>query len=110
MAAKAVQRIAEHAEKHGLASVDVILHGGEPLLAGAEWLAGLVGMLRSSVAAHVNVALQTNGTLLDRPMLTTLKSLGIKIGVSLDGDAEGDGSAPALRQRPQQLRRGRRRP
>jgi uncharacterized protein len=91
VAAKAVQRIAEHAEKHGLASVDVILHGGEPLLAGAEWLAGLVGMLRSGVAAQVNVALQTNGTLLDRPMLTTLRSLGIKIGVSLDGDAEATG-------------------
>jgi uncharacterized protein len=36
VAAKAVQRIAEHANMHGLASVDVILHSGEPLLAGAE--------------------------------------------------------------------------
>lgn len=88
---KAVKRIAEHAEKHGLKSVDVILHGGEPLLAGAEWLARVVGMLRSSVPAQVNVALQTNGTLLDRPMLTTLKSLGVRIGVSLDGDAEATG-------------------
>src|SRR5487761_450770 len=87
----AVERIAEHAYKHGLTSVDVILHGGEPLLAGAEWLAHLVGSLRASVPAQVNVALQTNGTLLDRPMLTTLKSLGIRIGVSLDGDAEATG-------------------
>jgi uncharacterized protein len=39
----------------------------------------------------VNVGLQTNGTLLDRPMLTTLKSLGIRMGVSLDGDAEATG-------------------
>jgi uncharacterized protein len=91
VADKAVERIAEHAGKHGLASVDVILHGGEPLLAGAEWLAGLVGLLRSRVPAQVNVALQTNGTLLDRPMLSTLKSLGIRIGVSLDGDAEATG-------------------
>jgi uncharacterized protein len=88
---KSVQRIAEHADRHGLASVDVILHGGEPLLAGAEWLAGLVGLLRSRVPAQVNVALQTNGTLLDRPMLTTLKRLGVRIGVSLDGDAEATG-------------------
>ena len=91
VAGKAVQRIAEHADKHSLASVDVILHGGEPLLAGAEWLAGLVGLLRSRVPAQVNVALQTNGTLLDRPMLSTLKSLGIRIGVSLDGDADATG-------------------
>lgn len=91
VADKAVQRIAEHAGRHGLASVDVILHGGEPLLAGAEWLDQLVGSLRASVPAQVNVAVQTNGTLLDRPMLTTLKSLGISIGVSLDGDADATG-------------------
>jgi uncharacterized protein len=91
VAVKAVERIAEHAGQHGLASVDVILHGGEPLLAGAEWLAGLVGSLRARVPAEVNVGLQTNGTLLDRTMLTTLKSLGIGIGVSLDGDAEATG-------------------
>jgi uncharacterized protein len=88
---QAVERIAEHAETHGLTSVDVILHGGEPLLAGAKWLADLVGSLRARVPAQVNVAVQTNGTLLDRPMLTTLKRLGIRVGVSLDGDAEATG-------------------
>lgn len=91
VARKAVQRIAEHVDKHGLASVDVILHGGEPLLAGAEWLAGLVGSLRASVPGQVNVAVQTNGTLLDRPTLTKLRSIGVKIGVSLDGDAAATG-------------------
>jgi uncharacterized protein len=88
---KTVARIAEHAQRHSLPSVDIILHGGEPLLAGAEWLGGLVGLLRATVPAEVNVALQTNGTLLDRAMLTTLKSLGIKAGVSLDGDSEATG-------------------
>ena len=88
---KTVERVAEHTHKHGLASVDVILHGGEPLLAGAEWLADLVGSLRASVPAQVNVSLQTNGTLLDRPALTTLQSLGVRIGVSLDGDSEAVG-------------------
>ena len=91
VADKAVERIAEHVDQHGLASVDVILHGGEPLLAGAEWLADLVGSLRSRVAATVNVGMQTNGTLLDHAMLSTLKSLCIRVGVSLDGDAEATG-------------------
>jgi uncharacterized protein len=91
VAGNAIQRIAEHAGRHGLESVDVILHGGEPLLAGAEWLAHLVGSLRARVPAQVNVAVQTNGTLLDRPMLTTLQSLGISVGVSLDGDANATG-------------------
>jgi uncharacterized protein len=88
VAAKAVERIAGHAEAHGLDSVDVILHGGEPLLAGADWLAGFVGSLRAQVPAQVNVGVQTNGTLFSRPMLETLKSLRVSIGVSLDGDAE----------------------
>jgi len=91
VAGRAVERIAEHARKHSLASVDVIMHGGEPLLAGADWLADLVGSLRAQVSAQVNVTVQTNGTLLDRPMLTTLKNLGMRVGVSLDGDAEATG-------------------
>jgi uncharacterized protein len=90
-AAGAVARIAEHAAGHHLGSVDVILHGGEPLLAGADWLASLVESLRDKVPAHVNVSVQTNGTLLTRPMLETLKSLGVSVGVSLDGDAEATG-------------------
>jgi uncharacterized protein len=91
VAGRAVERIAEHARKHSLASVDVIMHGGEPLLAGADWLADLVGSLRAQVSGQVNVTVQTNGTLLDRPMLTTLRNLGMRVGVSLDGDAEATG-------------------
>jgi uncharacterized protein len=89
--AKAVERIAEHAGEHGLTSVEVILHGGEPLLASGEWLAELVQSLRSRVPARVKVAVQTNGTLLNRPMLEILKRMDISIGVSLDGDAEATG-------------------
>jgi uncharacterized protein len=89
--AKTVERIAEHAAAHSLDSVEVIVHGGEPLLAGAEWLAGLVDSLRAQVPAQVNVAVQTNGTLLSRPMLDMLKSAGIRVGVSMDGDAEATG-------------------
>jgi uncharacterized protein len=91
VATRAIERIADHVAKHSLASIDVILHGGEPLLAGAERLADLVGSLRAVVPAQVNIALQTNGTLLSRPMLTVLKSLRARIGVSLDGDAEATG-------------------
>lgn len=91
VADKTVQRIAEHADKHDLSSVDVILHGGEPLLAGAEWLVSLVGSLRTRVPARVSVGMQTNGTMLDQSVLAALKGLGIRIGVSLDGDAEATG-------------------
>jgi uncharacterized protein len=91
VAGQAVQRIAEHAARHSLESVDVILHGGEPLLAGADQVTRLVDALRTTVPASVNVAVQTNGTLLSHMMLSTLKSLGVKVGVSLDGDAKATG-------------------
>jgi uncharacterized protein len=85
------KRIDEHALGHHLSSVDVILHGGEPLLAGTRWLTELTGLLRAQISAQVNIAIQTNGTLLSRPMLETLAELGIRVGVSLDGDAEATG-------------------
>jgi uncharacterized protein len=88
---KTVERIAQHTGEHALDSVDVIMHGGEPLLAGHDWLASLVGSLRARVPAQVNVSVQTNGTLLSRPMLESLSSLSVRVGVSLDGDAEATG-------------------
>ncbi|HEY6311645.1 MAG TPA: FxsB family cyclophane-forming radical SAM/SPASM peptide maturase [Streptosporangiaceae bacterium] len=91
IAGKVADRIGEHARAHDLPSVDVILHGGEPLLAGTGWLTELAGMLRARIPAQVNIDVQTNGTLLRPRMLQTLKQLGIGIGVSLDGDAEATG-------------------
>jgi uncharacterized protein len=87
----AARRIGEHVRAHNLPGVDVILHGGEPLLAGATWITELTSLLRTEIAAPVTFTVQTNGTLLGRPMLETLRELGIRVGVSLDGDAEATG-------------------
>ncbi|GAB4052547.1 hypothetical protein GCM10028775_34310 [Catellatospora paridis] len=82
-------RIAEHAARHQLAEVTVVLHGGEPLLIGRERLHQIVACLRGRSApdVRVNVQVQTNGTLLTEDMLTELRGLGIRVGVSLDGSA-----------------------
>ena len=88
---QAAERIGEHVRAHGLPRVDVILHGGEPLLAGADWLAESARLLRTCVPAEVGIGVQTNGTLLRPRMLRTLRELGISVGVSLDGDAEATG-------------------
>jgi uncharacterized protein len=85
------KRIDEHVRGHRLPSVDIILHGGEPLLAGTRWLIELADLLRAQISARVNFMVQTNGTLLRRPMLETLRDLRIRVGVSLDGDAEATG-------------------
>jgi uncharacterized protein len=83
----ALDRIAEHVRAHELSSVRLILHGGEPLLAGSTYIDRLAARARRTVApADVHLAVQTNATLLDEPMLATLSRHAIRVGVSLDGD------------------------
>jgi uncharacterized protein len=67
----------------------LVLHGGEPLLAGADRLAALVSDFRAmlSPACELVVRTQTNAVLLDEAMLTRLRECGVGIGVSLDGTA-----------------------
>jgi uncharacterized protein len=84
-------RIAEHTAAHDVSGVEVILHGGEPLLAGVEHIRYAVTALRSALDPGVDlvVRLQTNGVLLDRAFLRMFAELDVYVGVSVDGDAEG---------------------
>lgn len=86
VAGHTVRRIAEHARRHALDHVEVILHGGEPLLAGAEVISTMVASLRAAVPAEVRTTVQTNATLLDRSFLEMFHRLDVRVGVSLDGD------------------------
>ena len=83
-----IARIAEHVRAHELSSIGVVLHGGEPLLAGAAFIDALAQRIRRALPAHVGADLivQTNGTRLDRAMLDVLARHGIRVGVSIDGD------------------------
>lgn len=83
-------RIAEHTRAHGLANVRVIFHGGEPLLAGTDAVVDAFRKTRAAVDAGVRVDgwIQTNGTLLTDTSLDALEALGIRVGVSLDGNAD----------------------
>jgi uncharacterized protein len=87
---QACERISEHALNHALSSVRVVLHGGEPLLAGPEFLRFTVETFRARLGQETlgQVTLQTNGVLLDAEYLKVFAELDIKIGVSLDGDAD----------------------
>ena len=85
----AARRMAEHVRAHRLADVRLVLHGGEPLLMGRQRLAALVADFRAAVGdgCRVDVRMQTNGALLDEPMLALLEAHRIRVGVSLDGAA-----------------------
>ncbi|MDQ1286692.1 MAG: uncharacterized protein QG622_257, partial [Actinomycetota bacterium] len=85
----AVARIATHVTDHGLASITVILHGGEPLLAGPDRLRRIIEEVRSleSTGVGLELAIQTNGLLLDRTFLDLFLHHQVKVGISLDGTA-----------------------
>jgi uncharacterized protein len=82
------RRIAEHIRRHRVPAVEVILHGGEPLLAGPARIAACVAEIRAAVgdAATVRFGIQTNGVRLDTGYLDLLRRLGVQISVSVDGD------------------------
>jgi uncharacterized protein len=83
-------RIGEHARSHGLRDVELILHGGEPLLAGKELISYLVAAARSAAGPGVTVraSVQTNAVGLDDSYLKLFDDLDIRVGVSLDGSTE----------------------
>ena len=85
----ALARIAGHVRRHGLGQVRVVLHGGEPLLFGVDALAELAGAVRAAMPAscRVELAMQTNGVLLDERAVAVLVEHGIRAGVSVDGVA-----------------------
>ncbi|MFJ9178312.1 FxsB family cyclophane-forming radical SAM/SPASM peptide maturase [Streptomyces sp. NPDC102360] len=85
-------RIAEHARTHRPAALSLVLHGGEPLLAGVDTLARFTDLVRARTPADcaVRATVQTNATLLTAPGAATLARHDISVGVSLDGGTAAD--------------------
>jgi uncharacterized protein len=104
----AARRIGDHARTHGLREITLILHGGEPLLAGQDLLTRLVTATRRCAGPGITVhaAIQTNGVRLNDSYLRLFDELGVRVGVSVDGYQEahdrhrrfanGRGSYPAV--------------
>jgi uncharacterized protein len=84
------QCIGEHARAHRLPQITLVLHGGEPLLAGRDLISSLVTSVREAAgpAVTVDAVVQTNAVGLDYAYLRLFDELGIGVGVSLDGTAE----------------------
>jgi uncharacterized protein len=83
-------RIGEHARAHALTDIGLVLHGGEPLLAGRDLISYLVTAVRDAAGPDVTVhaSVQTNAVGLSDPYLRVFDELGVSVGVSLDGGAD----------------------
>ena len=85
----ATARIIEHATTHRLTDVFLGLHGGEPLLIGANRLEAMLSSLveqfsKTDVRAHFSI--QTNATLISEDIAKILSTYDVQVGISLDGD------------------------
>src|SRR5580704_4193851 len=90
IARRTAMRIGEHVRRHQMPSVALILHGGEPLLAGRELITEFVCATHAAVGSgvQVDVRVQTNGVGLNDSYLRLFNDLDVHVGVSLDGGAE----------------------
>jgi uncharacterized protein len=88
--------IGEHAARHNLPEVSVVLHGGEPLYMHkpeayyTRTLPLLLGsIVMRSPATRVDLGMQTNGIFLRAPILDAFSDFAdFAIGVSLDGNQQ----------------------
>jgi uncharacterized protein len=81
--------IAGYAMKHHLDQVEVVLHGGEPLLLGVERMRDLLRDFKAIIepATQLHLAMQTNGVRLDQRWADLFLAEDVRIGISLDGGA-----------------------
>ena len=81
------RRIADHAARHDVPWVHIILHGGEPLLMGKKRLRAWVEQVRAELGVRPEpfFSMQSNGVLIDDEWIDLLADLRVSIGISTDG-------------------------
>jgi len=81
-------RIAEHAKSHRLDTVQVVLHGGEPLLVGRARLRRVILELETALRGicGLDLRIHTNGVLLDEGFCELFAEHRVRVGISIDGD------------------------
>ncbi|TSC54001.1 MAG: uncharacterized protein LiPW30_787 [Parcubacteria group bacterium LiPW_30] len=83
-----LKKIILYNEQHNLSS-SFVWHGGEPTMVGQNFFKKVFDYIDSLNCKHsISHAIQTNGTLLNDPLLDILAEHKVSIGVSLDGIAE----------------------
>ncbi|MBO0880901.1 MAG: radical SAM protein, partial [Mycobacterium sp.] len=80
--------IAGHLSHHRVPAIRLVFHGGEPLLVGATTLDSYARRAREVLEplTEVRLGMQTNGVLLDEPILAVCDRWNIRVAVSVDGD------------------------
>lgn len=73
----------------GHKNVDIIWHGGEPLLIGKQWITEAIEYTNEVLSDfEISYSIQTNATLIDEEWIQIFKEFDFSIGISLDGYKE----------------------
>lgn len=88
---KAATRIKEHIDTHNLERINVIFHGGEPMLVGVGYIRELVQIFKQIIPnVEINFGMQTNGTLINEEWIEFLKENNMPLGISIDGSKKAN--------------------
>jgi uncharacterized protein len=81
------ETIAQYAHEQGLPSVQIVLHGGEPLLVGPDRMEQIIRQFRAAIepVASLDLSVQTNGIRLDHKFADLFLAEKVRVGISLDG-------------------------
>ncbi|MGV3481448.1 MAG: radical SAM protein, partial [Sphingobium sp.] len=84
-----VDRISRHVVQSGQAEALILFHGGEPMLVGKRRFDEMCHILHRRLGDLVDVqlAIQTNGVLIDEDWIALFRAHDVQLGVSLDGMA-----------------------
>lgn len=88
VARQVATRMLEHCRANGKTDVQIVFHGGEPLLGGVSHLQMLLEVLESTFAdsgVRFRVGMQSNGVLFTREIAEFMQSRGMNVGISSDG-------------------------
>ena len=82
-----IEKALAWAHRSGLAKVQFVWHGGEPLLAGRSFFQDVLAMQDKYARSTLEIlhSIQTNGSLVDDSWISFFKTAGFGVGLSLDG-------------------------
>lgn len=81
-------RVREYLIDSGLQKINIVSHGGEPLLLGAQKLDEIFSMIKAGIEDKINFGMQTNAVLVNKDIIAVLKKHNVKCGVSIDGNLQ----------------------
>jgi len=86
-----VEKAVDHCLENKLDRFDIVLHGGEPLLAGMEKIQYFINKSKEATKENgirFKYSIQTNGLLVTKEWCEFFNDNGISLGISIDGEKE----------------------